>query len=74
MPKPGERKVNRTATYVRADGRYVPAIITGLGAGAIVDLRVGHTGGDAFTSVGEMIAADDVSVWLPGSRRRYPNT
>lgn len=75
MAKDGERKVNRTCTYVRADGRYVPGIIVSLGAGSAVALRVGHHIDDTSTdhpAVAEMTDPSDTDVWLPGSRYRYP--
>ena len=76
MAKAGERVVNRTCTYVRADGRYVPAIITAIDPPASpgVDLRVGHHTGDTDTDhadVAEMTDPSDTDVWLPGSRYRY---
>jgi hypothetical protein len=71
VAKPGERKVNRTCTYVRTDGRFVPGIITALGAGSSVDLRVGHTVGDTHSAIDEMSDPSDNDVWLPGSRYRY---
>ncbi len=74
MAKDGERVVGRTCTYVRADGRYVPGVITSLGAGDDVDLRVGHHTGDADTDhadVAEMTSPEQTDVWLPGSRHRY---
>jgi hypothetical protein len=75
LAKAGERKVNRSCTYVRSDGRYVPGIIVSLGAGTAVDLRVGHHTGDTATdhaNVAEMSDPSDTDVWLPGSRYRYP--
>ncbi len=74
MVKPGERVVNRTCTYVRADGRYVPGIITTLRAGTRVDLRVGHHAGDTDVernNLLEMTSPEETDVWLPGSRYRY---
>ncbi len=72
MAKAGERVVNRTCTYVRADGRYVPGVITALTTD--VDLRVGHHAGDTDTEhadVAEMTSPEQTDVWLPGSRYRY---
>lgn len=71
MAKPGERKVNRTCTYVRADGTLRPAIITALGAGTAVDVRVGHHG-EVYTNVPEQTTRTDTGVWRPGSENRYP--
>ncbi len=74
MAKAGERVVNRTSTYVRADGRYVPGVITALGASNDVDLRIGHHTGDTSTDhadVAEMTSPEQTDVWLPGSRYRY---
>jgi hypothetical protein len=70
MAKPGERVVGRTCTYVRADGRYVPALITALTTD--VDLEVYPLdGADTYSNVLEMTAPSDTDVWLPGSRYRY---
>ena len=74
MAKPGERVVGRTGTFVRSDGRYVPAIVVALNGGANVDLRVGHHAGDAaadHTNVAEMSSRAQTNRWLPGSRWRY---
>ena len=74
MAKAGERVVGRTCTYVRADGRYVPGVITTLRAGSNVDLRVGHHADDTDTDhadVAEMTSPEQTDVWLPGSRYRY---
>lgn len=74
MAKDGERKINRTCTYVRADSRYVSAVIVALGAGSTVDLRVGHHSGDSsvdHSAVAEMSSPTQTNVWLPGSRYRY---
>lgn len=70
MAKPGERKVNRTCTYVSATGKPRPAIITALNGPSNVSLRVGHHG-ETYTNVAEMTAKTDVSVWKPGSENRY---
>ncbi len=70
MAKPGERKVGRTCTYVRADGRYVPALITALTID--VDLEVYPLdGADTYANVLEMTSPEQTAVWLPGSRYRY---
>jgi len=70
MAKPGERKVGRTCTYVRADGRYVPALITALTID--VDLEVYPLdGADTYAGVLEMTSPEQTGVWLPGSRYRY---
>jgi len=74
VAKAGERVIGRTCTYVRADSRYVPAVITALGAGSDVDLRIGHHTGDTSTDhadVAEMTSPEETDVWLPGSRYRY---
>ncbi len=74
MAKPGERVVNRTCTYVRADGRYVPGVITTLRAGSNVNLRVGHHVDDTdadHANVQEMSSPEQTNRWLPGSRYRY---
>lgn len=74
MAHPGERVVNRTCTYVRADGRYVPAVVAALNGASNVDLRVGHHAGDAaadHANIAEMATRDQTNVWVPGSRWRY---
>lgn len=74
MAKAGERKVGRTCTYVRADGRYVPAVIRAIDppADPAVDLEVFPLGeGQDFATVAEMTSPEQTNVWLPGSRYRY---
>lgn len=68
--KPGEKVINRTVTYVTSTGALKPAIITGLGAGDLVNLRIGHHG-ETYTDVPLMANTDDVSVWYYATRRRF---
>ena len=68
--KPGEKEVNRTCVYVDSTGRLRPGVITALGAGDLVDLRVGHHG-ETYSAVPLMVNSDDVSVWYYATRRRF---
>ncbi len=68
--KLGEKKVNRTVTYVTAAGKLRPAIITALGAGNLVDIRIGRHG-ETYAGVGLMTVYSDVSVWYYATRRRF---
>ena len=52
-------------------GHAKPAIVTALGAGDQVDVRIGHHG-ETYADADLMVNSDDVSVWYPGSRRQYP--
>lgn len=67
---PGEKVVNRTCIYVTASGKLRPAIITALGAGDLVDLRVGHHS-ETYTNAALMVNTDDLSVWYYATRRRF---
>lgn len=67
-PHTGVRKVNRTVTYIDAAGRHRPAIITALGAGNLVNLRVGHHG-ETYSNVDHISAVTDTDVWYFGARR-----
>lgn len=69
-PHPGLKQINRSVTYVTAAGKQRPAIITALGAGDLVDLRVGHHG-ETYASVPLMTAVTDVSCWYGTSRRHF---
>ena len=42
VPNQWKRKVNRHVSYRTAGGRRRPGIITSVGAGSAVNLRVGH--------------------------------
>jgi hypothetical protein len=66
-------RVNRTVTYVNAAGKLRPAIVTALGAGDQVSVRVGHHS-ETYVDADLMTNSDDVSVWYPGSRRKYPHS
>ena len=69
-PHTGVRQVNRTVIYVRADGNMVPAVITALGAGNLVDLRVGQHG-ETYSDVDHMANRNDTNVWFFGSRAHH---
>lgn len=69
----GERKVGRLVHYVTSGGKVRPAVITSLGAGNLVDLRVGRHG-ETYSGIDLMVNSDDVNVWYAGSRRRFPHS
>ena len=48
--------------------RLRPAVITALGAGDLVDLRVGHHA-ETYTDIDLLADPDDVDVWYRSSRR-----
>ena len=67
-PHTGVRKVNRTVTYIDSAGSIRPAIITGLGAGNLVNLRVGHHG-ETYSNVDHITAVTQTGRWYFGARR-----
>lgn len=66
-------KVNRTVTYVNADGKLRPGIVTALGAGNQVNVRVGHHS-ETYADADLMVNVENTEVWYPSSRRKYPVT
>jgi len=69
-PHSGLKQINRTVTYVDAAGGLRPAIITALGVGDAVDLRVGRHG-ETYANVPLMTATTDLSCWYGTSRRHF---
>lgn len=72
-PHDGVKKVNRNVTYVDAAGKLRPAVITALGAGDAVTLRIGWSG-ETHADVALMVAHDNLDVWYGSSRRHFPHS
>ncbi len=68
--KAGEKVVDRNVVFVTSGGRVRPAVITSLGTGDQVDLRVGHHS-ETYADANLMVNSDDVNVWYYVTRRRY---
>lgn len=58
------RRVNRNVRLKLADGRVKPGIITAVGAGTTVDVRVGH-GGGTFAAVARFATPGTIG-WKKG--------
>ncbi len=69
-PHDGRKKVNHTCTYVDSGGDLRPGIITSLGAGDAVTLRIGRSG-ETHADVALMVNVDNTDVWYGSSRRHF---
>lgn len=56
-------KVNRSITYIRANRKLVPAIVTAVTNQTTVNLRVGRQAGNTFAAVAKQTADAQVGVW-----------
>lgn len=67
---PSDSLVFALTTSGSIPGRLKPAVITALGAGEAVDLRVGR-GGEVYSDVPLMTASTDIDCWYGTSRRHF---
>ena len=65
MARPFTGEVNRHVSYRRADGRWVPAVITNVDSASVFDLRIGHAVGNTPQNVPRKTTVSGTNVWQP---------